>query len=489
MLSVFRLAGGRGVLNASGPCFCLWWICTFAIYLLLAFTRPEGQGVASFLISGLALFAFMVHFFVRGAFRDPFHPDIFLAIAHVARFILPALLVSLGCLKSCWHPMTIETAPRVPQAVFAVMLAQGCFNLPFYVLPSHARQICWDSDRVGLCLIGVFAVLTWTARVFLVMTGSYFHSAHSDFSQQSVLYSPLAIFSTMSLVVVIFAAFSIFKRRNWRRSLPAFSYLAGEILWGVFSGKRMELLLFIVALILVYTFVYRRVNLKQILFFCVFLVVFGSTMHFYRRAMKFAAKNAEPVSIKQAMKEGYAEQVHSGPGKTIWVVLERLHAVKYTVGCMDHFPSQAFFLGGSTYRNILWSPIPKILCPNKKIYPYEYNALIQPWFTGTVAHVTAVGEAYMNFGWYGIIIVFSLSGIFYRGIDSAFLFPSRLSVFEGSLWIFYCLIMIKMAIVPAFSGFSWIVKIGMILLFYRACKKVVRYVQSGSLKSFQQLEG
>ncbi len=461
--------------------FWVWAICISSAYLLLIAVDDSNSTLKSLGISSLAIFGFLYYLSSRKSNRDPFHPDIFFAITHLVQFIIPAFIISIGLFNSYWHIQTKAASENIAEATFAIMLAQFLFCLPFCFFEPPTKTINESRDPVGLFFIILLGVLVWMARYFILATSSYFHFGHSSFRDNSIFYSPLAILSKLSVIVAIFALIYIFKVQKISKSKLAYSYLIAELIWHMFSGAREGFIIFILIMILVPAFIYKKIKFSHLAFFLVISFAFGSFVHFYRNSIIHQA-NTGKTSIYKAIIQGYQSQVSAGLQKSIWVMIERLNSIKYTAGCMQHFPEKIAFLNGSTYSNMLWAPLPQSIFPDKPKSKYEYNSLIQPQITGTLAPLTAVGEAYINFGWYGILIVFFLSGIVCRLIDSNLFIRSHVSAFIASMWIFFYTLMIRMAAKPAFSGFSWIFKIFIIILSYRIACRIYEYYISKSQK-------
>lgn len=442
----------------------------------------ENINKMSLAISCLAAFALTFHLLARDSFRDPFHVDIILCVGHLVLFIMPAIFISLGIFEKYWHNQTHAASGHLGEVVFAILLAQGLFNVPFCVFKPHTKQLTSSNYALLEKTIVVFlAVCVWLSRICLLATGSYFHLVRSAFKDHSLLYSPLALTSTFGRIVLIFAAIHVLKSKSFYKSKIPFLYLFSELVWHMFSGKREGFLLAVLSVMLVYSFIHKKVTIRQILSFLLILVVFSSFTHYYRRSVRAQSKSRD-ISLLKAYKDGAKEIKRKGITEVSAVIFERLNPIKYTAGCMALFPDKRPFLNGSTYTNILWAPFPRLLFPNKPRAEYEYNKIIQPRIKGTTASLTAVGEAYANFGWLGILVVFFCSGIIYRFFDSQIFMSISVSPLLASIWIFLFTILTSISIKPAFSGFSWIFKIFIIILLYRIACRIYEYYISKSQK-------
>lgn len=84
---------------------------------------------------------------------------------------------------------------------------------------------------------------------------------------------------------------------------------------------------------------------------------------------------------------------------------------------VDYFPKDHAFLRGETFASILTAPIPRSLFPGKPESPAGVvSTLVFPdlYARGTSIPPSLVGEAYINFGGFGVFAVMAIFGAFYR---------------------------------------------------------------------------
>jgi hypothetical protein len=80
---------------------------------------------------------------------------------------------------------------------------------------------------------------------------------------------------------------------------------------------------------------------------------------------------------------------------------------------------------GETYRTLLWTPIPRVVYPNKPTkslgqdFGHRYD-ILQPDDFSTALNLPQLVEMYVNFGSFGVIIGMYLIGIIYRIIYEIF---------------------------------------------------------------------
>ena len=210
----------------------------------------------------------------------------------------------------------------------------------------------------------------------------------------------------------------------------------------------------------------KKIPLLYSLLF-LFVLFIGSTfIAHYRGTLNSQFKHEKKRFVVKASNEAVQAMKREGIKKTVNITLDRLNDGQYAAGCFKAVPNQIDFLYGKTYKMIPWIPVPRVVYPKRIPFAANYNTIIaRPPVARTVAPVTAVGEAYINFGWAGIPVVFLLLGFVYRLMSSAF--RTQLSFSEAAIWVFFCVMTLTMTVNPAVAHLSWMLKILILLL---ACR-------------------
>jgi hypothetical protein len=400
--------------------------------------------------------ALCVHLSLRKAWADPFHPDILLSVGHLFQFIIFSIVFATGWFDGMLFPHIEEVRSYFPQMISAVLLGQTAFNAVFCLLPGRrTRRVGWDVEGVSGFVI-VLAGFVWLARVAILATGSYWHTGASSFKFESTAFSPMAIIDVLGRIV---SAYAGLKLLSGRRSKLAVAYLVCELLWSLFSGGREPLFMLFAVLILVLVFVRGRVPWPVVAGFCVLLVVASAFLASYRDMMYKMPGH----SIGKAVQKAMSMQKHTAAKMSLNVVFERIDDGQYAAGCIERAGRTIPYLGGSTYVNIFWVSIPRMLYAGRPVFVVDYNAMFRPRAGGS-APVTTVGEAFLNFGWLGIPVVFFCLGILYWVIDRTVGSPRTLS--QAAITVFCASLLIRMAVQPSATYVSWAVKI---LLLWVGC--------------------
>jgi hypothetical protein len=101
-------------------------------------------------------------------------------------------------------------------------------------------------------------------------------------------------------------------------------------------------------------------------------------------------------------------------------LVERTGSIRGSLPILAKVPQRVDYLKGESYLAVLTLPIPRFLWPDK---PRQIGGMVGSEFFGIAAGVPpgAVGEAYWNFGFFGIPAVYFLMGCFHRWVVQFFL--------------------------------------------------------------------
>ena len=214
------------------PMLSFWngCVCISISYFLMTGMLDLDDSIQTISIGALATYAFLFHLITRNAFRAPFHPDIIFTIGHLIQFVIPSIVFATGLFDDLMYPHMQQVKTFFPETIFAVLIAQTLFNLPFCLLRTPTPEI----PNITAKRMPIFIILTalgvWASRFLLILTGSYFHYIPGhDFVNTSVLYSPLAIISTLGRIVLIFLCIKMFRKTKRKNTILISTYIIVEI--------------------------------------------------------------------------------------------------------------------------------------------------------------------------------------------------------------------------------------------------------------------
>ncbi len=446
------------------PMLSFWngCLCILISYFLLAGIAEQDNSLHIISIGILALYAFSFHLLARNALRDPFHPDIIFTIGHLMQFVIPPIVFATGFFDSLMYNHMQRVQIFIPEMLFAVLVAQTLFNLPFCILPSCRHELSDKTTKKFPLFILFVAIGVWISRVLLVATGSYFHYIPGlNFVNTSVLYSPLAIISTLGRIVLIFMSVKLFRETKKHNTIFTALYIFTEVCWHLFSGKRMELFMALLCILFAYIYVRKRIPVIPVICFILVLLIGSPLIVYYRQSVRNKHSQDSNVFVT-VLATAFEEMVNSDVKKSLHILLDRLNDGQYMAGCIKAVPKKISFVQGKTYKNILWIPVPRVLYHQRPAFQLNYYTMIlgsPPGYTS--APITAVGEAYINFGWLGIPVVFLILGTIYRAFEN--IFGQNLSSSQAAVLLFFCVMIIGMTVEPAAVQLSWMVKIIILL--------------------------
>lgn len=114
----------------------------------------------------------------------------------------------------------------------------------------------------------------------------------------------------------------------------------------------------------------------------------------------------------------------SGPEETIRKSMSRFDQLHNFVMITDMTPGEVPFYGGKTYSYLLYGLIPRFLWPDKPtaqegndMFALDYG-IMMPSQKGTSSFgMSQLAECYANFGFFGIVLIMPIQGMFFACID------------------------------------------------------------------------
>jgi len=199
------------------------------------------------------------------------------------------------------------------------------------------------------------------------------------------------------------------------------------------ASARGEIIYLFFSILIVYHYMIKRVPLRNVVFFMGIAFILLGFMGILRTDAYKRIRGgevAQAVSTTSATIHTLAYNAHFfGVGKTSVVVAQ--------------VPQKTDYLKGQSYLSLLYAPIPRTIWKNKPVVRIGRFVGLELYERPSITGVPPgmVGEAYLNFGWGGIIFIPLFVGLFCK-----FLYQ-RLIVFRepddffavalyGILWIF-----------------------------------------------------
>lgn len=210
---------------------------------------------------------------------------------------------------------------------------------------------------------------------------------------------------------------------TWLQQLIGALLYAIYVLVSLATGAMAHVLFAVVPMFFIYVAERGRVPWAAALLSVMLVVPFAQTKHEFRHEMRRAQLGPiERVSL--FMRLTYERVTEGGQafieeaGQTSGQRLSYLGTFAYVI---RHTPSRVPYMGGETYRVMLWSFLPRVLASGKpsqelgQLFGHRYG-LLHPHDFETSFNCAQIMEMFMNFGSLGVLIGMALVGIYYRAL-------------------------------------------------------------------------
>lgn len=264
--------------------------------------------------------------------------------------------------------------------------------LPFKLPESNNKEV--SRTAIVLTVISLFA-----AVVFFYQVGgvSYYVSnwGITHILTKGKMYL-IALMLVTKIAFLILAAFTLRNRINQNRWdwLLLFSIFVISFVVTALIGSRLLLLAYLIEALIVFHYLWRAFTVKQIVFAGICLVVVGVVLMGELRSHTW---NQDKTLLQQAQATFYSVEK---TGDTLFN--HYFDSVMTLIVVMDNIPRRFGFEMGRTYLELLVRPIPY------QFRPGFSTANLSDVIPGGV--ISSQGEAYLNFGLFGVILIMFMYG-------------------------------------------------------------------------------
>jgi len=405
----------------------LFWGIALSFILLIAIPE-ENFVIRSVSITLVAVLSICYYLYRRYSKRLAIQADLLISINTLVQFLLPVFYLAFYYQT---NPHLDIHGYRYGYAItsFAALLGQTMFLLGYESIQKSIYfpriQITESSySRLFLVLLPLLALI-WIGRFILLSTGSYYQIYRTDYQFTSSFYSVFAQLSGYGLIVVgalFLIAFSEGKKRQKKsKFLIAITVFILEMLWYVPAGSREPIVLTILAPIFAYVFVKRTIPMKTIAVLVLasfpLLAIFGAYRYVASTSYQVSKINltAMPSALLSAR-----EHLKIKDTNIVANVTDRFYDGKSLGYLLMHYSNDYDYELGDTYKYIPFSFVPRFIYPDKPVFIIPLNK----WyilFESASMPITFWGESYINFSWFGIVIVSYILGIAMKGYDYMFI--------------------------------------------------------------------
>lgn len=411
----------------------LWALFSVVIYL---FNREAFTSVAVAFLLATFYYLFASQ---KDSANNLFHPYSFFVLAGgILPFGLPAVLVAVtqNALMKRGRGLDIEHMAiehlgvvSFMVAAFFIMYVAGyklsagkklARSIPLFGFSKRRPRRQYIFTAILLYGVG------WLARIMAFGQGA--HHMNPDLGGALTLVSsvltPLSIFCTLSFVVLIWEKFSYAKTNVVARLFsPLVIVLIGlEVLAGIIDGSKSRMILPLVYVAFAYNYTFSRLKWRHAILgiLMVIVVLAPAAMLFSMKYKDVLGESGASIEGARTSIELLGESRADGQFENLVVlVIARMSSALYgAITVYDNVPSQVDYAGGETFfPSALLNFVPRPLWADKPVYRPGREFAQTFWNKGvgeeyaTNMEINMVGEAYYNFGWFGLFIAIPLGVI------------------------------------------------------------------------------
>ncbi len=368
-----------------------------------------------------------------------------LAAGFTLLFIFPGVYITIFYER--FERLRPQLFDYYPQSLARISLAGFSFIFGYHLLASKRKSPCTkkviiNKKRIYL-IVFVLSILSWLVRLWLLSTGTFFHIHKSDFQFSN--YGILAIaFTFIDIEYLSLLTFFIMgiKGKSKKLLIIPVILLSSVFFWYLLSGQRSEILRHIIA-VMVCIFLYKTINFKKLLIFLsvifIIFVAIMSVMETYTILVHNIDVDVSSVNIidgisnlaeARRVMDTLSYSTLSPLDKTI----QRLGDIRSMGVLYPQVPETIGYIYGSSYWGILFTFIPHSIWPSKPDFEIRGEIMKRALpMQYASSPLTLVGEAYVNFSFPGIIIVFILIGMMARQFDDFVLPRAKENPWWGGL--------------------------------------------------------
>ena len=360
--------------------------------------------------------------------------DVLIAIGVCGQFLLPSLYLVSVELNDYLFYHIYDYIRYYPDVALATLLGQTFFYIGYEMIENKYKNTEEEKsyNQVEYSPFRFFFVMSpilvgvWISRLLILATGSYYHNSQSDFMFTNVWYSILAQFNSFGSCIVagpwvmVFATYNSNQHLRWVRTALGITIL--ELCWYLPTGAREPVLATVMVILMAYIFIKNSIPVNSIIVGIVICIFYMSFINTYRSVIGNYVEYSEisASGMRGALEETNTILAEKDDDNSIDTVVSRLSDARSVAAILQNFPSPLSYWAGKTYLNALWAFVPRFLYPDKPaaIFPIQELGLFEG--EGGSSPTTLIGEAYVNFGWFGLFLVMPFIGMMACRYDLAF---------------------------------------------------------------------
>ena len=295
------------------------------------------------------------------------------------------------------------------------------------------------STAIYLNLIIIFFVLAWTARFVLFINGAYYFAykeANFIFGQW---YSVLSQISNLGIFALIILFLLTHKTKKYYKLL--WLVLSFELLWVIPSGARTSIAIIILVIGFFYWYRDRAIPIKKLVFIFIIFTLSFPVLGLYRYTIgdysdisSFSFENTV-MALNAANKLTQISDQMRGMNNFDSFIRRLYDGNSLGFLLINYHQDYDWQYGWTIFRGIVGIAIPYFIFPARDINQLTLNEWYPQIQLGGSSPVTFMGEGYMNFSYFGFIILPLMLGYILKKTDSFFKNRSS-NLIYNSLYLF-----------------------------------------------------
>jgi len=456
--------------------FNQWFVLFYGLgisFVLLMIIPEQNLVIRSASITLIAAISICHYLYKRYSKNLCIQADALIAINTLMQFLIPVFyLAPYFQSNSNLDPWNYRYGYAITS--FAALLGQTLFFCGYesikksiYFPPIKIREKSYSHLFLVLCPL---LILIWIGRYVLLSTGSYYRILRSSYQFTNPFYSVFVQLSGYGLIIVgalFLVAFSKnIKRLKVIKAIIPSVVLIGEILWYGIAGQRQGLAMTVLAPIFAYIFIRRKLPKKIIVVLIMIGLPVFAILGEYRYVTTTFYKASE-IDLSATSQAFLAAKTRSDRTKNLLGnLIDRVYDGKSLGYLLMHYSDDYNYELGSTYKNIPFVFIPRFIYTDKPVFSTALGNWYQLLAGGSMP-TTFWGESYINFSWFGIILISYLLGLAMKAYD--YIFIKRASKpYWVYLYLFSAIYILRLPMQVAVIWMSFLLK-AIVLAFIFTC--------------------
>jgi hypothetical protein len=350
----------------------------------------------------------------RKELAAPGYVLIFLTCIH---FLIPGLLIGLGYyqLENIINEKYIHTALFYLLILVIAIIAGAYLSKIFNGFDNRFTKRQWK-DRNLVIVIIILLVAAWTARYHVIDSSSYLQMERSNKSISGPWYAFIRMFEVFPLHVI-----TILSIRYWRDNayknrffqVALFTIILLDIVyWGVAGRKENILLTFLIPIFTMYV-LQKRIPKKPAILFILFTLIVFPLISIYRSLLTLGVDVSENIGeIFFVLSSPELIFQNENIGVNVLNRISLLGSLSASIRLIQDNIWDLFL--GTSYFSVLIGIIPRFLWPTKPEFHYGGEFGRDAGFIASTDYLTSIsvtyfGESYLNFSFFGVIVLLLMS--------------------------------------------------------------------------------